>query len=110
MLLFQLYYNKNIVVFLYSDKRNCRFTSPSSHSEGALTPKTGKGETPLGTKGSLEGDLHLGHKEKPKKYETPLEKQHKQTIFVHPSAAHPEDEQLQSSPLGLCCPGLNIHI
>lgn len=77
MLLFQLYYNKNIVVFLYSNKRNWRFTSPSSHSEGALTPKAGKGETPLRTKGSLEGDLQLGHEEKPKKDETPLEKQQK---------------------------------
>lgn len=60
MLLFQLYYNKNIVVFLYPNKRNWRFTSPSSHSEGALTPKAGKGETPLRTKGCLEGESPVG--------------------------------------------------
>lgn len=81
MLLFQLYYNKNIVVFLYSNKRNWRFTSPSSHSEGTLTPKTGKGETPLRTKGSLEGDLHLGRKEKPRKHQPPLEKQKNKPFF-----------------------------
>lgn len=49
MLLFQLYYNKNIVVFLYSHKSSLRFTSHSSYSEIAFYPKM-KREIPLRTK------------------------------------------------------------
>jgi len=66
VLLFQLYYNKNIVVFLYSNKSSSRFTSHSSHSEIVLKPKTRKGETLLRTKGfrnSHRVALQSGHKE-----------------------------------------------
>lgn len=49
VLLFQLYYNKNIVVFLYSNKSSSRFTSHSSYSEKVLKPKK-KGESLLRTK------------------------------------------------------------
>lgn len=77
MLLFQLYYNKNIVVFLYSNKSNSRFTSHSSYSEVALKPKTRKGETLLRTKDFSNPHrvaIQLGHKERPKKDKTPLAK------------------------------------
>lgn len=75
MLLFQLYYNKNIVVFLYSNKSNSTFTSHSSYSEVALKPKTRKGETLLRTKDSSHPHtFQLGHKERPKEDKTSLAK------------------------------------
>lgn len=53
VLLFQLYYNKNIVVFLYSNKSSSRFTSHSSYSEIVLKPKK-KGRVPTAYKGLQE--------------------------------------------------------
>lgn len=64
-------------------------------------PKTGQGKTPLCTKGSLQGDLHLGHEERPKKYETPLEKQQKTPIFLH--LYHSLQRMRNSSPVPWVC-------
>lgn len=63
VLLFQLYYNKNIVVFLYSNKSSSRFTSHSSYSEKVLKPKK-KRESPYcvqRTSGALTGWLSSQH-------------------------------------------------